>query len=255
MNANEAELVTVVSHSEDGRILQYIKNLIPVTEADRMKAAARLRAEEKKASALVKDTDALVEKAHAPATSEQKPAAAARPVRALPRPSVPPTPPIARPVTLTAHAEAKRKQAKIAAARKEFYADMAQLKADLAQARADIAEGKALISKKTIEVATDAGKECGRRVMKKALDGIPADTPPEATLSVNGKALQAAAEQMYKHLCAANYYWTVKSAEFAQTFAEAFMLGVREAAAEFESTPRQYPPRQADDAGETQAAS
>jgi hypothetical protein len=85
MNANEAELVTVVSHSEDGRILQYIKNLIPVTEADRMKAAARLRAEEKKAAALVKDTDALVEKAaHLPST----PAPAARPVpqqRAAPR--------------------------------------------------------------------------------------------------------------------------------------------------------------------------
>src|SRR5262245_59269608 len=87
MNQGVAELTTVVSYTDDGRICQFIKNLIPVTEADRMKAAARLLSEEKKAALLLERIDTLLERAHAPA-SVQKPAPAARPLpqqRAAPR--------------------------------------------------------------------------------------------------------------------------------------------------------------------------
>jgi hypothetical protein len=256
MNANEAELVTVVAHTEDGRIFQYIKNLIPVTEADRMKAAARLRAEETKAAALVKDTDALVGKAHAPSTSEQKPAPAARPVpqqRVAPRAPAVMAPAASDPVDAVVPARDAVVPARVAAAAKRRKQQDVQLAADVSQIKAALMEAKALISKKTVEAATYAGKEVGKAIMKKALDSIPADAPPGARLSVDLKQLEARLWSALQQLREQKYYPTVNTREFCVAFAKAGVVAVREAIAEFGFTPH-YPAPQAGDASATQTS-
>ena len=256
MDANTAELTTVLEHDASGRILRFVKTVVTAAAAESMKAKALLRAEELKAATLLKDTDGWLEKAHAPAPSEQKPAPAARPVpqqRTAPRvapvashddDAVVPARDALVPARLVA--EAKRKKAQLAAERKKLEAERAEL----------LATAKAFISKRTKEIATYVGTGVGRAFMQKALDAIPADTPPDAKLSVNVKPLEAAMQSTYKQLVEYKYCPTVTTAEFAKTFAEKFWLGVREAAADFESTPRHYPPRQAADAGDaTQDAS
>jgi hypothetical protein len=227
MNEATAELTTVVSYSEDGRIHQFIKNLIPVTEADRMKAAARLRAEEKKAAALLENTDAILEKAHAPAPAEQNPAPAARPAPVPQQRAVPRAPAVASPddvvpardalVPARVVAEAKRKRAQLEAGRKK-------------QAEV-VAEAKALISAKTKEAATISGKAIGRAVMKDLIERVPAGSMAanvdKSLDEIMGRSLQ----QLREH----KWYPTVSYPEFGETFAKAYWIGAAEAVAEFNS--------------------
>src|SRR5262249_12352659 len=141
--------------------------------------------------------------------------------------------------------------ARVVAAAKRRKELAAQLAADLRQikqAKADIAQAKVLIAKKTVEVATKAGKEVGRASMKAGLERIPATVPPGTKLPVNGEQLKAIMLSALQQLRDKKYYLTVHTQEFGQAFADAFVLGVHEAVAEFESTPRQYSPRQAIDA-------
>jgi hypothetical protein len=209
MDAHQAELVTVISHTEDGRIREYIKNLIPVTEADRMKAAARLRAEEQKVAALVRDTDALLARAHSPSTPE--PAAAARlvPQQQRAAPHAAPTP-AARPVTLTAHAEAKRRQAQLE-----------RIKTEIEATRR--------------EAGAYAGKEAGKAVMVATLGILRAKVPPGTRGYIEGKQLGLSMQKTLKLLH--KRFPTVNKPEFNEAFADAFMLGVHEAVANFEANP------------------
>jgi hypothetical protein len=243
MNANEAELVTVIAYSEDGRISQFIKNLIPVTEADRMKAAARLRAEERKAAELVKDTDALVGKAaHLP--PEQKPTApaAARPAqKTVPQRAVSRAPIAAADEDVVATARDATIPARVVAERKKLEAARGEL----------LSQAKALISKKTVEHATYAGKEIGTAVMKAALENIPADAPPGTKLSVNLEWLDAMSWKALQRLRDIKYCATVHTREFLLAYAKAFVSGCREVIAELGFT-QHFPASQAPDAGATQ---
>jgi hypothetical protein len=232
MDPHQAELVTVVSHAEDGRILQYVKQLVPLTEADRMKAAARLRAEEKKAATLLKDTDGWLEKAHAPAP-ERKPAApAARPApqqqRTAPRaPAVmaraegDPVDGVApvRDVLAPARAVAKRKQ-QLAAARKK-------------QAEV-VAEAKALILAKTKEAATVSGKAIGRAVMTNLIERVP---PGHMAANVD-KSLDEIMHRSLQHLRDQEWYPTVSYPEFGETFAKSFWVAANEAVTEYNDKPK-----------------
>src|SRR6266516_538505 len=60
MPLNMGELVTVVQHDPEGRIVQFIKTPIPLGEAEEMKAAALAENERKKDVALLRDTNALL---------------------------------------------------------------------------------------------------------------------------------------------------------------------------------------------------
>jgi hypothetical protein len=248
MNANEAELVTVVLHSEDGRILQYIKNLIPVTEADRMKAAARLRAEEKKAAALVKDTDALVEKAaHLPSTSEQKPAARPAPVpqqRAVPRaPAVMAS--VADPDAVVPARDAVVPARVVAAAKRRREQD-AQFAAERrkkleAEQREAAAKARKILSEYTIK----DGKQVGRALMLDLIDR----TPPGHQASNVDKALDEIMRRTLKKLQDHKDYPLTKWPEFPAFFERGFWLGANEAVTEFNNKPKPSsepaPPQQA----------
>jgi hypothetical protein len=256
MNPNEAELVTITSHLPDGRIHQFVKTPIRLAEAEQMKVKARLEAEEFRAKTLLQSTDAVLASVEKPAPA---PAPAARPApqqRAIPRaPAV-----MARaegdPVDAVVPARDAVVPAHVVAADKKRKEKQEQLAALRREHEAFKAEALAFFSKKTREIATYVGTGVGRAFMQKAIDSIPADTPPTAKVSVDGTSIEAAMQSTYKQLVEAKYCPTVKTKQFAQTFVEAFMVGVRETAAKFESTPRQYPARQATDAGDaTQDAS
>src|SRR3954466_838213 len=57
---NMGELVTVVEHDSEGRILRFVKTPIPLGTAEEMKAAAFAENERKKDQAVLRDTKALV---------------------------------------------------------------------------------------------------------------------------------------------------------------------------------------------------
>jgi hypothetical protein len=253
---DQCELTTVISHLPDGRIHQFVKTPIRLAEAEQMRVKALVAAEEFKAKALLEHTGALLEKAHAPresagdATSKLATASAARPVpqqRVAPRAA-----PAASPDDVVPARDAVVPARVVAAAAKKRKEQDAQLATLRREHETFVAQAKTFISKRTREIATYVGTGVGRAFMQKALDSIPADTPPTAKVSVDGKSLEAAMQSTYKQLVEYKYCPTVTTREFAQTFAEAFMLGVREAAAVFQSTPRHYPPHQAADAGATQ---
>jgi len=252
MNENQAELTTVLEHDASGRILRFVKTVVPLAVAESMKAKALLRAEELKAATLLQDADSIIEKAQAPApASERKPTAPAapRPVtqqRAAPRAAAISSPDDVVPVrdaTVPARQVAKLKRAQL---------EVERIRATIAETKALMAEAKALISKKTIEAATYAGKECGRASMKAALARIPASVPAGTRLEIEGKQFKAIICGAWQQLCDQKYCPTVHTHEFGQAFADAFAVGVQDAVAEFESTPRRYPAPQATDAGATQ---
>src|SRR4051795_7474743 len=57
---NMGELVTVVEHDSEGRILRFVKTPIPLGTAEELKAAAFAENERKKDIALLRDSRALV---------------------------------------------------------------------------------------------------------------------------------------------------------------------------------------------------
>jgi hypothetical protein len=239
MDPHTAELVTVVSHSEDGRILQYIKNLIPVTEADQMKAAARLRAEEKKAAALVRDTDALVEKAAHLPPPEQKPTAPAV-ARPEPQQRAVPRAPAARAPAEGAAADAIV-PARVAAAAKRKQQEKPSLEARLrklpdAERKAFLAKATKILAKHTI----DDGKEVGRTAMKVLIDR----TPPGHTASNVDKSLESFLRFGLKRLQDNAKYPLAKWPEFPAFFERGFWLGANEAVAEYNSKHKQSAPCQ-----------
>jgi hypothetical protein len=249
MDPHTAELVTVVSHSEDGRILQYIKNLIPVTEADQMKAAARLRAEEKKAAALVRDTEALVEKAHAPApTSDRKPTApAARPAPVPQQRAAPRAAPIASPddvvpvrdVLAPARGATKRKPQ----GKPDLVAEIRKLPE--AERKAFLAKATKLLSNYTIA----DGKGFGQAAMKILIDR----TPPGHKASNVDRSLESMVRFGIKRLQDNKQYPLAQWPEWPALFERGFWAGCNEAVAEYNDKPKQPAPTpQQADAGDTQ---
>jgi hypothetical protein len=236
MNANEAELTVVLEHDASGRILRFVKTVIPLAAAESMKAKAVLAREEMKVAALLQDTDAVLERAHAPSTSEPAAAAvaAARPVpqQRVARPPVSTRAPAAsRPVTLTAHAEAKRRE----------------------QAQLDAQRIKAEIEATRREVGAFAGKEAGKAVMIQTLGILRATVPPGTKGYIEGKQIDLSMQETLQLLH--KRYPAVNTPEFNAAFAHAFTLGVHEAVAHFEANPAPAPAPQATDAGATQDAS
>jgi hypothetical protein len=170
MDPNSAELTTVLEHDASGRILRFVKTVVTAAAAESLKAKALLAAEEKKAAAILQDTDGWLAKAKSPGElATSTPAPAARPV-----PQQRAMAPVASrlqseqnvqnvsrggPVTLKANAEAKRRatQAQLEAKR---------IQATIAETKALMAEAKALISARATKAGTYAGAQTGRDVAK-----------------------------------------------------------------------------------------
>jgi hypothetical protein len=216
VDASQAELVTVISHTEDGRIFQYVKNLVPVTEGERLKAAARLRNEEREADKLLKNTRSLIEKAREPqAAPRQHPT-----VRHVPQRSVIPLP-VRRP-TIEEQQAANAKE-------------LAALQKQSAELQAEIIK---LTAARAKEAASIAGQQFGRDVVRK-LTEIGRASGPNATVRLGPDKLRAAMHGALKELYDADYDSpSARQPEFAPAFAAAFHHGIAEAVAEFNQQTR-----------------
>jgi hypothetical protein len=89
MDANTAELTTVIEHDASGRIKKFIKHYVPLECVPGLKAVAQLRAEEDKAGELAKSVDHFLEKLHEPRENKEHQALIekARKPSALPAPA------------------------------------------------------------------------------------------------------------------------------------------------------------------------
>src|SRR5437764_2486881 len=99
MALNMAVLVTVVEHDCEGRIVRFVKTLIPLGDAEELKAAAALDNKRKRDKAVLRDTEALLASAKAlrlaapRRVDDDKPAEEVPPalpaVKSLPQPTLP----------------------------------------------------------------------------------------------------------------------------------------------------------------------
>jgi hypothetical protein len=242
MNEHQAELVTVLAHKEDGRIFQYIKNLIPVTEGERLKAAARVSAEEKKAAAMLQDANRFIEKLHEPrenATHRALLEKACRPSAALapaPQPSPPPQPQpqqASPSPAVRSHRERStelRDLVRLAAAiRRDKAKDRAESLAWRTQYEAKRKEIDEIVAARAAEWAAAqtainadySGREVGRAFMASLI----AKTPSGCRVLNVDKTLDEPMRNALKQLQDQN--------EFAPAFEKAFWQGAHEAVEQF----------------------
>jgi hypothetical protein len=249
MDQDFAELTEVVEHDASGRIKKFIRTRINRNDVVALRAKARVAIEEAKAAELAKDVDRLIERAHEPPVTHAKLLEKARKPSALPAPA-----PVSRHAPAPAPTRAPQRSPSPAIDRRTRTAlrDLERLAADVheetarnvalrkqnAELRKQVREA---IASLTTEVAAREGESIGRTVMSKVLELVPADTPPTATVTIKGEAIQGWMQQAYDQLCAQDYYPTVATPEYAKAFTEAFMRGVHEAKHQFETTPRHLP--------------
>jgi hypothetical protein len=227
MDPNTGELTTVIEHDASGRILRFVKEIVPLATVKSMKAKALLRAEEMKAAALVRDTDGIIEKAKSPpALVEQK---AARPVpqqRVAPRAA-----PVASPDDdAVVPARDTLVPARVVAAAKRKLQEKSNLadqirKLPEAERKEFLVKARNALSKYTIE----DGRHMGRVLMKDLIDRTP---PGHKVVNVD-KALDATMRLGLKRLQDDKRYALTEWPEFPPLFERGFWLGANEAVDEF----------------------
>jgi hypothetical protein len=253
----DGELVEVIAHDPSGRIKKYLKTPVSRNDVVALRAQARLHAEEAECAAAIKEANALIEKARDPQpTLRQLQEKAHRP-SALPPPVAHDVPAATPSPNLGAAAPAPQQPGPSPAVDRRSHRerstelrDLERLAADLQkevaknvawrkQHEAQRKETRKILDALTVTIASRDGKSIGRMVMAKTLALVPPDTPNTATVTIKGGDVQHWMQQAYDQLCEQDYYPDVRTAEYAKAFTEAFMLGVYEAKAQFETTPRQ----------------
>jgi hypothetical protein len=214
MDQHTGELTVVIKHDDQGRILEFVKTMIPIGTANELKEAASAVNERKKDEALLQKANAVL--AQARAANQAAAAKAVKPAKTEKIAALP-APPVIQPVT------PKRKKEPAKEPKQNSVLDLLASKIN----------DSVFVMSVMKECAARDGSQIAKTLISKMLE--PHETSPAGTRAdVRQHDLAELSRKILAQLREQKCF-SVRSPEAADTFCRAFVAGAQDEVNEFNS--------------------